>query len=191
MTDFERRLRAAMESAVANEQPPGNLVQQVQRRHRRHTARIATAGTAAVAVVAVLVPVGIGAIGHAPGPTGQHRPPTAPTVYVAYPNRNPSKLGAIIPISIATNRPGKPIRLPFNGEIASTLDGRTLYVATGKAVIPIKTATNKPGKSAHVAGFSRTITPIKTATNKPGKPIHVPIGVYPAVMAFTPDGKTA
>jgi len=26
MTDFERRLRAAMESAVANEQPPGNLV---------------------------------------------------------------------------------------------------------------------------------------------------------------------
>ena len=101
MTDFERRLRAAMQSAVADKQPPGNLVQQVQRRHRRHTARIAMAGTAAVAVVAVLVPVGIGAVGHAPGPAGRHRPPTAPTVYVAYPNRNPSKLGAIIPISIA------------------------------------------------------------------------------------------
>src|SRR5690348_13333582 len=203
MTDFERRLRAAMESAVANQQPPGNLVQQVRRRHRRHTARIAMAGTAAVAVVAVLVPVGIGAVGHAPGPAGRHRPPTAPTVYVAYPNRNPSKLGAIIPISIATNRPGKPIRLRINGEIASTLDGRTLYVATGMAVIPIKTATNNPGKPIHIGSgafsidmnpngktayvtgiFSRAITPINVATHKPGKPIHVPIGVFPAVVAF-------
>lgn len=25
----------------------------------------------------------------------------------------------------------------------------------------------------------------------PGKPIHVSIGVFPAVLAFTPDGKTA
>ena len=150
MTDFERRLRAAMESAVANQQPPGNLVQQVRRRHRRHTARVAMAGAAAVAVVGVLVPVGIGAVGHAPGPAGRHRPPTAPAVYVAYPNRDPSKLGAIIPISIATNRPGKPICLRFNGEIASTLDGRTLYVATGKAVIPVKTATNKPGKPIYL-----------------------------------------
>src|SRR5690348_18283529 len=95
MTDFERRLRAAMESAVADKQPPGNLVQQVRRRHRRHTARVGVAGAAAVAVVAVLVPVGIGAVGHAPGPAGRHRPRAAPAVYVAYPNRDPSKLGAI------------------------------------------------------------------------------------------------
>src|SRR5262249_43509122 len=211
MTDFERRLRAAMESAVANEQPPGNLVQQVQRRHRRHTTRIAIAGTAAVAVVAVLVPVGIGAVGHPPGPAGQHRPPTSPTVYLAYPNRNPGEPGAIITIRIATSRPGNAIRLPFNGEIASTLDGRTLYVATGKAVIPIKTATNKPGKpihlgtdrafsidmnpngkTAYVTGIiSDAITPINIATNTPRKPIHVRVGVFPAVMVFTPDGKTA
>src|SRR5690242_6269910 len=166
MTDFERRLRAAMESAVANEQPPGNLVQQVRRRHRRHTARVGVAGAAAVAVVAVLVPVGIGASGDGSGPAGRHRPRAAPAVYVAYPNPNPYKLGTIIPISVATNKPGTPIRLPFNGEIASALDGRTLYVATGKAVVPINTATNKPGK-----------------------PIHIGTGAFGIDM--NPDGKTA
>ena len=203
MTDFERRLRAAMDSAVASEQPPGNLLQQVRRRHRRHTVRAGMAGAAAVAVVGVLVPVGIKAAGHAPGPAARHRPPAAPTVYVAYPNPNPSKLGTIIPIRVATNKPGKPIRLPFNGEIASTLDGRTLYVATGKTVIPIKTATNKPGKpirlgssrafsidmnpngkTAYVTAiFPDVITPISLDTNTPGKPIHVSIGVFPAVLA--------
>src|SRR5262249_59842448 len=126
MTDFERRLRAAMESAVANEQPPRNLVQQVRRRHRRHTAQVAAAGAAAVAVVAVLVPVSIRAVGHTPGPAAGHR---SPAVYVAYPNPNPHQPGTITPISIATNTPGKPIHLPFNGEIASTLNGKTLYVA--------------------------------------------------------------
>ncbi len=52
MTDFEGQLRAAMESAVAREQPPGNLVERVRRRHRRHAARVAVA---AVAVVAALL----------------------------------------------------------------------------------------------------------------------------------------
>ena len=208
MTDFERRLQAAMESAVANQQPPRNLVERVRRRHRWHTARVGMAGVAAAAVVAVLVPVGIRAVGHAPGPAAGHR---QPTVYVAYPNRHTGKLGAIIPISIATNKPGKPIRIPVDGGIASTLNGRTLYVATGTAVIPVKTATNKPGKpihlgtsraysidmnpngkTAYVTGiFPDVITPINTATNKPRKPIHVTIGVFPAVLAFTPDGKTA
>ena len=211
MTDLERRLRAAMESAVASQQPPRNLIQQVRRRHRRYTARVDMTGAAAVAVVAVLVPVSISAYGHGSAvPAGPDRAGTRPTVYVAYPNRHTGKLGAIIPISIATNKPGKPIRIPVDGGIASTLNGRTLYVATGTAVIPVKTATNKPGKpihlgtsraysidmnpngkTAYVTGiFPDVITPINTATNKPRKPIHVTIGVFPAVLAFTPDGKT-
>src|SRR5215469_16582907 len=152
MTDFERRLRAAMESAVASEQPPGNLVQQIRRRHRRHTARVAVAGTAAVAAVAVLVPVGIRVSGHGSGPAGSHRPGARPTVYVAYPEVRGA--GTIIPIRIATNTPGKPIHIPIDGGIASTLNGRTLYVATGTAVIPVKTASNKPGKPIHL-GTSR------------------------------------
>src|SRR5436309_15965350 len=101
MTEFERRLQAAMESAVATEQPPRDLVQQVRRRHRRHTARAGVAGAAAVAVVAVLIPVGIGAVGHAPGPAARHRPRAAPAAYVAYPSRNAREPGAIVPISIA------------------------------------------------------------------------------------------
>ncbi len=56
MSDFERRLRAAMESAVVNEQPPGNLVELVRRRHRRHTTRVAVAGIAIVAAGLAAIP---------------------------------------------------------------------------------------------------------------------------------------
>src|SRR5690348_6040049 len=209
MTDFERRLQAAMESAVANQQPPRNLIQQVRRRHRRRTARAGVAGAAAAVAVAVLVPVGIRASGHGSGPAGPHRPKARPTVYVAYPNA--PKAGTIIPIRIATNKPGKPIRLRFDGFAATTLDGKTLYVPTGDAVIPVSTATNTPGKpihlgadraftidinpngtTAYVAGiFTDKITPINTATNTPGKAIHVRFGIFPVAIAFTPDGKTA
>jgi DNA-binding beta-propeller fold protein YncE len=51
---------------------------------------------------------------------------------------------------------------------------------------------NPNGKTAYVTGiFSDAITPISIATNTPGKPIHVPIAFFPAVIVFTPDGKTA
>ena len=51
---------------------------------------------------------------------------------------------------------------------------------------------NPNGKTAYVTGiFPGVITPIRVATNKPGKPIHVPVGVFPVVMVFTPNGKTA
>lgn len=43
MTKFEDRLRAAMESSVASEQPPRGLVELVRRRHRRHMALMAVA----------------------------------------------------------------------------------------------------------------------------------------------------
>lgn len=56
MTDFEGRLRAAMEATVDSEQPPGNLVEMIRRRHRRHTARLAVAGIAVLAAAAAAVP---------------------------------------------------------------------------------------------------------------------------------------
>src|SRR5690348_15862103 len=209
MTDFERRLRAAMESAVANQQPPRNLIQQVRRRHRRRTARVGVAGAAAAAAVAVLVPVGIRATGHGSGPAGPHRPKARPTVYVVYPQA--PKAGTIVPIRIAAGKPGKPIRLRSDGSAATTLWGKTLYVPTGDAVIPVNTATNTPVKPIHlgtnraftidinpngkfpsVSGrFTPPITPFKPATITRGRPIQVRFGVFPAVIAFTPDGKTA
>ena len=68
MADVEGRLRAAMESAVASEQPPGNLTELVRRRHRRYVMRLSVAGAASVAVVAVLIPAGSRVLGHGPGP---------------------------------------------------------------------------------------------------------------------------
>ena len=57
MTDFEERLRAAMEGSVAGEQPPGHLIERVRRRHRWHLARVSCAGIAiAMAVVAMIPP---------------------------------------------------------------------------------------------------------------------------------------
>lgn len=64
MTDFEERLRAAMESSVADQQPPGNLAERVRHRHRRHLVRVAVAGIAAVAAgVAVVPPTGAALLG--------------------------------------------------------------------------------------------------------------------------------
>ena len=55
MTDFEARLRAAMESSVAGEQPPPGLAELVRRRHRRHTARVAVVAIAVVLAAAAAV----------------------------------------------------------------------------------------------------------------------------------------
>jgi len=56
MSDFENQLRAAMESSVAAEHPPANLVAGVRRRHRWHLARLGVIGIAAVIAVALAVP---------------------------------------------------------------------------------------------------------------------------------------
>jgi hypothetical protein len=56
MTDFEGRLRAAMESSVAAEYPSGNLVARVRRHHRRHLARAGVVWAAAAVAVAALLP---------------------------------------------------------------------------------------------------------------------------------------
>src|SRR5262249_134203 len=73
----------------------------------------------------------------------------------------------VVPVSTATNTPGKPIRAGIEGGvIAFTPDGKTAY-----------------------AGGSGTVTPINTATNTPANPIRA--GIEPVAIAATPDGKTA
>jgi len=95
-------------------------------------------------------------------------------------------------------------------------DGRTVYAPGGNTVFRIRTATNtaaKPimigsdaisvntlamspnGKTLYVAASGivnpriNFVVPVSTVTNKVGKPIKV--GMYPDVIAFIPDGKTA
>jgi hypothetical protein len=82
MTEFERRLRAAM--AAAAEPPPAGLLDAIRRRHRRHVRRVGAACVGAVAAVAIAVPLvtqGIRAVpaGRGPGshPSALPRTPTA------------------------------------------------------------------------------------------------------------------
>jgi len=71
MTDFERRLRAAMAAAAGP--PPAGLLDGIRQRHRRYVRRAATAGVAAVAAIGIagtLVTRGILAGPAATGPAG-------------------------------------------------------------------------------------------------------------------------
>jgi len=74
MTDFERRLRAAMSGAASL--PPAGLMAGIRRRHRRHLIRVVAGFAAVVAVLALAAPPAAHALrsaltgpGHsAPGP---------------------------------------------------------------------------------------------------------------------------
>jgi len=206
---METRLRELMQAVVGD--PPHRVTatavrRQVVRRRTREAAGILA--TVFVAVVGVTAAVRV--FGAAPGPAVHQRPP-ASTVYLLYahgfvrPGLTP---GGLLPISTATNTPGRPIHVGFPGAAVLTPDGKTVYVATGYTVTPISTATNTPGKPIHVQGtppfgvainpdgktvyvsgsFSGTLTPVSTVTNTAGKPIHV---ASSGAIAFTPDGKTA
>jgi YVTN family beta-propeller protein len=76
--------------------------------------------------------------------------PDGTTAYVAN-----GASSTVTPINLATDRPGKPIRISGKlgaDAIAITPDGSAAYVA------------NQP---------SSTVTPIDLATNTPGKPIEI------------------
>ena len=120
-----------------------------------------------------------------------------------------------MPISTATNRAGKPIKVPDNpgsGQIAITPDGKTAYLLSGPhTVIPISTATNTPGQPIQLKSGCSTrlaaepdlsiaitpdgktayvacegaVVPISTATNAPGRPIRLALG-YPFAIAIKP-----
>jgi DNA-binding beta-propeller fold protein YncE len=92
--------------------------------------------------------------------------------------------GAVTPISTASNRPGKPIKVGSNPQfITVTPNGKTAYVASlaqarcpamrsrwGGAPGAIAITSN--GRTLYAASqASGTVTPITTATNTPGKPI--------------------
>ena len=115
--------------------------------------------------------------------------------------------GTVVPIAIATNRPGKPIRVGREpGVSVISPNGKTLYVTNGASasVTPISIATNTPGKAIKVGGApyaiaitsnGRTVyvasqvpsgvTPISTATNTPGKPIKTGNSPWSIVCAPT------
>ena len=105
MTDFERRLRAAM--AAAAEPAPAGLLDGIHRRHRRHVRRVATACVAvlALAVTGTLVTRGVFAAGPAArGPGGTGPAVSGPAV------SGPAVSPAAGPSSTATAEPGTVLR---------------------------------------------------------------------------------
>jgi YVTN family beta-propeller protein len=118
-------------------------------------------------------------------------------------------LGGVTPISTATNRAGRQVRIGGDTEVlAITPNGRTVYVVSHNGTVtPISTATNRPGRPIRVGvnpvaiamtpnsktvyvlnSGDNTVTPIATATNRPGRPIRV--GIMPEAIAITPNGLT-
>jgi YVTN family beta-propeller protein len=138
------------------------------------------------------------------------------TVYALVVGAEPQSPGSLIPISTATYKKGKPIKIVGGDPSADAItpNGKTIYivnsfsntvtpvtVATGTAGKPIKVgndpeelAITPDGKTVYVVnlpvnGTAGTVTPISTATNTPGKPI--PVGAGPAAIVITPNGRTA
>jgi DNA-binding beta-propeller fold protein YncE len=97
--------------------------------------------------------------------------PNGKTLYVGTNSNAFGEDDAVTPVSTATNRPGKAIRVGQGIDvIAITPNGTTAYVASFNA---------------------GTVTPIRLATNTAGRPIGVGTDLGPMAMAITPNGKTA
>ena len=78
--------------------------------------------------------------------------PDGNTAYVASePSQKPAvtctgQTGVVTPISTATNRPGRPVRVACDPyAVVVTPDGKTVWVGSRNWVTPISTATDKPG----------------------------------------------
>lgn len=124
--------------------------------------------------------------------------------------------GRVVPISAATSKPGRPIRIGqvvgFPGLYAMTPNGRTLYVLTlENGIAPISVARRTVGRSIKVADATclamapngRTlyvcqstnttvlpgILPISTATGRKGRQIRIPGGTDGGLL-ITPNGRT-
>ena len=89
MSDFERRLAAALREAVAEARPPDRLTEMIRRRHRRHRVRVGAVSLAAVAAVALAVPLAVPVLtGGGPpaiGPASPSAPPPSPIPTVTTP----------------------------------------------------------------------------------------------------------
>jgi len=210
----ETSLRAELERALSAEPPLGNLVGRSLRTGRKFRQRrraAAAALCAAAAAVVIAVPMLLSGAGHKVS-KAEPAAVAARTAYVSV------GTDAVVPISLATNAVGTPIRVPLGTQIwggattsaVVTPDGRIVYEVgetTGIAVTPIDTATNEAGPTITLSTASQPediaidpngktayvsfvggVVPINIAANAAGEPIGIPGDC--TTMAFTPDGKT-
>jgi DNA-binding beta-propeller fold protein YncE len=165
-------LRALMARAVADGPPVPHLVASAVRQGQRIRWRRRIQGTAALAAALAVVtaaPLALAAL-------TAHRPPAAngrgrPTAFVLV--SSPRGTTAVVPITVASGRRGKPIEIQgdwFTDSMALSPDGRTLYVLT-----------------------SAGVTPVDVATRRAGRPIRLDCGgnCHGTSMLLAPDGATA
>jgi DNA-binding beta-propeller fold protein YncE len=175
----ELSLRALLERATSPEPPLGHLVSNSMRAGRRLRRRRRGTGAAlsAAAIVAVsTVPVLMSGAGHRvskPEPAVVPVPPAdASTAYVA------TTANTVVPISLATNTAGTPIRVPE--ELPASLDTMAAATPDGRTVYEV-------GMNPDVGA---TVTPIDTATKTAGPTITI-AKAEPQHFAVAPNGKTA
>jgi YVTN family beta-propeller protein len=174
----ETSLRAQLELAISVEPPLGPIVGNSLRKGRRlrRRRRAAGAGLSAVAVVlAGIVPVLTAGGGHQGSRShpANGQPAAAGTAYVATGS-------TVVPISLATNTPGTPIRVPE---------------AVGDGPFVTNAAAGPGGRTIYAVGFDggtgSTVTPIDTATNTAGPTITIGNAAAVQRFAVAPDGKAA
>ncbi len=115
----------------------------------------------------------------APQALGGSARPTGPMAYVL------TIPGTVVPVSLATDRPGRPIRAVREidcagcGDIVIAPDGRTVYVSGY-------------GRSLSHSSEAFEVTPVDTVTRAAGRPILLPSGGrIVGTIEITPDGRTA
>jgi DNA-binding beta-propeller fold protein YncE len=97
--------------------------------------------------------------------------PNGKTLYVGTNSNVPGQHDTVTPVSTATNRPGRAIRVGGGIDaIAITPNGRTAYAVSFDA---------------------GTVTPIRVAGGTARRPIAVGADLGPVTIAITPDGATA
>jgi DNA-binding beta-propeller fold protein YncE len=181
----ERSLGALLNCATSPEPPLGPIVSNSVREGRRLRRRRAT-GAAALSAAAVVVVGTVPALMSGPSHKVSRSEPavaapgaTAGTVYTARTAYVATSRNTVVPVSLATNRAGTPIRVPevisdaFVIQAAASPNGRTVYeVGTAES------------------SWATTVTPIDTATDTAGPPITVG-NAEPQDFAVAPNGKTA
>jgi DNA-binding beta-propeller fold protein YncE len=179
MTGLDELLTDALRdlAEAAPQLPP--LSRRARRRIRAGRAGTILASAVAVAGTCTGLAVAAQVLGTRSQPAAQEHPLGRPMAYVL------TDSGTVVPISLATNRPGRAIHAVHRGSygglanLAIAPDGRTVYVSS-------------TGGPTTQAAATSAVTPVNVTSGRAGRPILVPsVTGFPGQIAITPNGKTA
>jgi hypothetical protein len=177
----ETSLRVQLELALSAEPPLGNLVdhsvragRKLRRRRRAGAAALSAAAVVAVSAVPALVSDG----GHEVSKTGRITAPlpAARTAYVA------TGADTVVPISLATNTVGTPIKVPVKMTIGGLGTSQAVATPDGRTVYEYGVIDD--------TGLQAAVVPIDVSTDTAGPMIAAPAG-DPSNIAVDPNGRTA